>query len=230
MDQRPSPDLCGGTGATRFPTATIKQYFEEGRALRTETVINDTYDFGVRRRLINLDDLKEVGFKATRRLLDVQRISHDCPIGAATFDALHHPVAVDQRRVSALRFGDPRIQAVMAAILLCAFLPRGFNNRQLREAVADLLLTDAYGSRQATYDLRRLRRRGMIERIPSSHHYRLTQTGHRVALAHCRIHRRTLSPVLAAAFDDKAPPKLGRILHSLDHEVRKLWEGQPLAA
>ena len=213
-----------------YRRSRIKQYFKEGRALRTETVINDTYDFGVKRRLINLDDLKEVGFKATRRLLDVQRISHNCPIGAATFETLHQPVIVDERRVSALRFGDPRIQAVLAAILLYAFLPRGFNNRHMREAVADLLLTDAYGSRQATYDLRRLRLRGMIERIPSSHRYRLTQTGHRVALAYCRIHRRTLSPALAAAFDDKVPPKLGRILHSLDHEVSKLWEGQPLAA
>lgn len=71
--------------------------------------------------------------------------------------------------MSALRFGDPRIQAVLAAILLHTFLPMGFNNRQMREAVAQFLVTEAYGSRQATYDLRRL-----IERIPSSHRYRLT--------------------------------------------------------
>ncbi len=145
-------------------------------------MINNTYDFGIKRRLINLDDLKEVGFHATRRLLDVQRISHDCPIGAATFDALHQPVVVDERRVSALRFGDPRIQAVLAAILLHVFLPMGFNNRQMREAVADLLSTDTYGSRQATYDLRRLRLRGLIEMIPSSHRYRLTQEGRRSLL------------------------------------------------
>lgn len=71
-------------------SARIKQDFKEGHALRTETVINDAYDFGVKRGPINLEDLKEVGFRTTRRLLDVQRISHDCPIGAAAFDALHH--------------------------------------------------------------------------------------------------------------------------------------------
>ena len=53
-------------------------------------MINDAYDFGVKRGPINLEDLKEVGFRTTRRFLDVQRISHDCPIGAAAFDALHH--------------------------------------------------------------------------------------------------------------------------------------------
>ena len=70
--------------------ARIKQDFKEGHALRTETVINNAYDFGVKRGPINLEDLKEVGFRTTRRFLDVQRISHDCPIGAAAFDALHH--------------------------------------------------------------------------------------------------------------------------------------------
>ncbi len=213
-----------------YKHSRIKQYYKEGRALRTETVINDTYDFGIKRRLINLDDLKEVGFRANRRLLDVQRISHDCPVGVATFDELHQPVLVDERRVSALRFGDPRIQAVLAAILLHGFLPMGFNNRQMREAVAQLLVTEAYGSRQATYDLRRLRLRGLIERIPSSHRYRLTQTGQRIALAYCRIYRRTLTPTLAAVFDDKAPPRLGRVVRTLDDEIGKLWEGQPLAA
>ena len=213
-------------------------------------MINDTCDFGIKRRLINLDDLKEVGFRATRRLLDVQRISHDCPIGAAAFDALHHPVVVDQRRVSALRFGDPRVQAVFAAVLLYAvllyavllyafllyafllyaFLPMGFTNRQTREAVAGLLSTDTYGPRQATCDLRRLRLRGMIERIPSSHRYRLTESGQKIALACCRIYRRTLTPTLAAALDHKAPPRIGRSLHALDHEIGKLWQGRTLAA
>ena len=108
----------------------IKRHFKEGRALRSETVISNTYDFGVRRRLRNLDDLKEVGFKANRRLLDVQRIGHDCPIGVETFDALHRPAVVDDRRVSALRFGDPRIQTVTAALLMHVFLPAGFSNRQ----------------------------------------------------------------------------------------------------
>ncbi|MYA87701.1 MAG: hypothetical protein F4X97_04490 [Boseongicola sp. SB0662_bin_57] len=91
---------------------------------------DNTYGFGVRRRLCNLDDLKEVGFKANRRLLDVQRSSHDCPIGVETFDAFHRPAVVDGRRVSAMRFGDPRIQAVTAALLMHVFLPAGFSNRQ----------------------------------------------------------------------------------------------------
>ena len=52
-----------------YKHSRIKQYHKEGRALRTETVINDTYDFDVGRRLGNLEDLKKIGFAANRRLL-----------------------------------------------------------------------------------------------------------------------------------------------------------------
>ena len=51
-----------------------------------------------------------------------------------------------------MRFGDPRIQAVLTALLMHVFLPAGFSNRQLREAVAHLTRTDGHGTGQATYD------------------------------------------------------------------------------
>ena len=88
-----------------YKRSRIKQYYKEGRALRTETVINDTYDFGIGRRLRNLDDLKKIGFAANRRLLGVQTLSHDCTIGADVLDGLHRPAHIDGQRASALRFG-----------------------------------------------------------------------------------------------------------------------------
>ena len=54
-----------------YKSARIKQYHKEERALRTETTINNTYDFLVGKRLINLSKLREIGFAANRRLLEV---------------------------------------------------------------------------------------------------------------------------------------------------------------
>ena len=86
-----------------------KQYHKEGRALRTETTINNTYDFGVGRLLLgNFDKLKRLGFSANRRLLNVQRPSHNCLLGATAFDALQSPRIVASQCASALRFGDLR--------------------------------------------------------------------------------------------------------------------------
>jgi hypothetical protein len=56
-----------------YKTTRIKQYHKEGRALRTETTINHTRDFGIGKSLKNLPALRQTGFQANRRLLDVQK-------------------------------------------------------------------------------------------------------------------------------------------------------------
>ena len=80
-----------------FKSSRVKQYHKEGVALRTETTINDARDFGIGKRLHNLPALREVGFSANRRLLTVQRISHDPIIGAAVFDHVAKPLDLDDR-------------------------------------------------------------------------------------------------------------------------------------
>ena len=141
-----------------------------------------------------------------------------------TFEQLHRPIVVDERRVSALRFGDPRIQALLAALLTFRLLPMGFANREWREQVAPLLdvSADAYGSGRASYDLRRLRLRGLVERLPRSHRYRVAEAGQRIALCYCRGQRRVLAPARSALFDDKAPPALGRLVARFDHHIHRL--------
>src|SRR5512135_1419601 len=75
-----------------YKNSKIKQYHKLGRALRTETTINDTRDFKIGKRLTNLPALREIGFTANRRLLDVQRLSHDPITGASAFQAVTSPV------------------------------------------------------------------------------------------------------------------------------------------
>ena len=215
-----------------YKHSRIKQYHKEGRALRTETVINDTYDFDVGRRLRNLDDLKQIGFAANRRLLGVERLSHDATIGAETLAALHRSAHIDGQRAAALRFGDPRVQALLAALLRFDLLPAGFRNRELREAVAPLrgMSFDDYNAGQMTYDLRRLRLRGLIERIPRSQRYRLTAEGLCIALAYHRTQARVLGPVLSATLDGESSTRLQAAVAAYDREVGHLWEGHALAA
>ena len=79
-----------------YKKTRIKQYHKEGQALRTETTINDTRDFAIGRRIENLAELRKIGFAANRRLLDVQRIGHNCFIGEASFQEMQKPVVVDE--------------------------------------------------------------------------------------------------------------------------------------
>jgi hypothetical protein len=167
-----------------YKSSRVKQYHKEGIALRTETTINNTRDFGIGKRLPNLPALREIGFNANRRLLAVQRISHDPADGQTAFEHITRPLDLDGRRVAALRFADPRVHALLAALVVFRLLPNGFANRDLRAHVAPLLgqTADSMTPGQMTYDLRRLRLHGLIERIPGTHRYRPTTLGFTTAV------------------------------------------------
>ena len=163
----------------------------------------------------------------------VQRISHDCSIGTERFEDLHASRIVAGQRASSLRFGDPRVQALFAALVAFRLLPEGFANRDLRETVAPLmgLSVEDYHRNRTTYDLRRLRLRGLIERIPRTRRYRVTEDGLRIALCYHRTHARVMRPAIAVGCDAAArPARLRRVFDAFDHEINRLWEGRQLAA
>jgi hypothetical protein len=189
-----------------YKRSRIKQYHKEGRALRTETTINDLGDFDIGKRLSNLPAARRIGFLANRRLLNVQRISQDCALGEDAFHGVNEPVEVDGQRASGLRFADAAVQALFSALLVFRLLPRGFSNRDLRNHWAPLLgkapadMTPG----QMTYHLRRLRLHALIERIPGTHNYRVTKQGWRTALFCTRTFNRILRPGLAQIIPAKA--------------------------
>jgi hypothetical protein len=182
-----------------YKRSRIKQYHKEGQALRTETTINDTRDFGIGRLLHNLPELRLVGFAANRRLLEVERISHDCALGEDAFQELQQSGQINGQRVSALRFADPRVQALLHALLMFVFLARGFANKDLRRVFAVLLgqRSDDISPGRMTFELRRLRLHGLIERVPKTHRYHLTDLGLRTAMFYTRVYSRVLRPGLA---------------------------------
>jgi hypothetical protein len=182
-----------------YKRSRIKQYHKEGQALRTETTINDTHDFGIGRLLHNLPELRRIGFAANRRLLQIEQISHDCALGDDAFQDLQRPRQVDCQRAPALRFGDASAQALLNALLMFVFVARGFTNKDLRQAFAVLLVrrADDITPGRMGYELRRLRLRGLIHRLPKTHRYRLTDEGLRTALFYTRLYSRLLRPAMA---------------------------------
>lgn len=110
-----------------YKNTKIKQYHQAGRALRTETTINHAGACKLGKRLQHLPALREIGFRAHRRLLDGQRLRHDCTIGAAAFRRVNESVVVDGQRASAVRFAAPTVPALFHALLVFRLLPRGFS-------------------------------------------------------------------------------------------------------
>ena len=186
-----------------------RSIFKEQRALRTETTINDPLDFQRTKGLDTLPHLRAIGRQINTKLLNVERIADGAIPTPSFFERLQLPtLSPTGQRVSALRFGDPRVQALLAALCRFSHLPSGFQNRDLRPLVAALLGRNlaSHTAGAMTYDLRRLRLHGVIRRAPRSLRYTLTPNGLRAAFLYTTLYRRLRRP----------PPPLPRI-HTYSH-------------
>jgi len=160
------------------------------------------------KRLSNLPALRQVGFTANRCLLGVQRISHNPADGITALAAVSDPITTPSgTRIAGMRITDPRVQSLLAAICAVQLLPGGFTSRDLRTHLAPLLGRHLAGitSGQITYDLRRLRIHGLIERLPRTHRYQITPAGIRTALFLTRLNQRFLIPG-TAQITGSSPP------------------------
>jgi hypothetical protein len=182
-----------------YRSSRLKQYFKEGRGLRTESVFCDTRDFDIGRRVCakNWNALRAVGETVNRRLCDAEAQDAMPAPDVATFHRVTRPSKTqDGLYAPGLRFGDPRVVAVLAALVGFCNLIQGFTNRQLATRTSQFL-GGPYTSRQATYDLRRLTRKGLIRRLRKKHRYALTPIGRAVAVLFTKTYGRVLSPGLA---------------------------------
>ena len=220
-------DTIGVTVNADYKHSRVKQYLKDGRALRIETVINTPDDLLCKRRLVHLDELQAKARAVNARLLDTERVGQGCVLASPAFERVALPTLTeDGRRAPALRFGDPRVMALLGA--LCVGLNAlGFTNRSLRAQVNHLLGV-AYTVNQMSYDLARLRRNDHIQRLPHTNTYVLTPDGQRVAVFYTKVHDRLLRPLLAADHPP-APPELRTALAAIDRHVRNYVDQARLA-
>jgi predicted MarR family transcription regulator len=97
------------------------------------------------------------------------------------------------------------------------FAVTGITNKSLR-AGATAITRQPYSRGQASYDLRRLRLKGLVVKRPRSNTYDLTEDGRRFALFYTKVHDRVLAPLMTA---DRAPapPELSNALRVIDTHV-----------
>lgn len=205
-----------------FKHSRIKQYLKDGRALRVETVVNSPDDIvgRGRRRLVNLEELVAKSRDVNARLLDTERVGQGCVLASPAFERVaRSTLTQDGRRSPALRFGDPRVMALLGALSI-TLNALGFTNRSLRAQVSHLLgvSIDDYTINQASYDLYRLRLNGLIQRRPHTNTYDLTSEGLRVAIFYTKVHDHLLRPLIAADAPP-APTELRAALKTIEAHV-----------
>jgi hypothetical protein len=211
----------------RYKHSVLKIYFKDGRAIRIEMMINNAADFGLNRGLLkNWDALVTLGRRCNRRLLEQLTISQDCFVPLHEVRSLGQPTRLENgQRASALRFTDERVIALCAALVCQVFVHGELANKTLRPRVAQFLNRDleSYTSAQMSYDLRRLRLKGLLVRIPGSHNYRLTELGTKIAVFFTKLYERVFRPGLSACVSEHLlPTTLADALRTVAAEIDAL--------
>jgi hypothetical protein len=218
----------------QYKNFDLKQYFKEGRGCRTEGTFRNPNDFGIHKGLSNLPYLRKIGREINRRLLEVERVSHNSGLSGDSIQRVVQPtVTEDGKKAPSLKFGQPRVMALLLALTLFQHLIDGFHNRDLRSLVIHLLgvTTEQYTASQMTYDLRRLRLKGLIFRPPRTNRYFVTPYGWKVARLFSRLEARVFRPAMAmfTANDAVLPFRLRQALDRVDAQLdRLIYDAFPL--
>jgi hypothetical protein len=189
----------------------------------------------VNKGLSNLPYLQKIGREVNRRLLEVERVSHNSGLSGDSIQRVVQPTVTDDgEKAPALKFGPPRVMALFLALTLFQHLIDGFHNRDLRSLVVDLLgvTNGQYTASQMSYDLRRLRLKGMIFRPPRTHRYFVTPYGWKVARLFSRLEARVFRPAVAMFTGNDAvlPFPLRASLDRIDTQLDQLiYEAFPQA-
>jgi hypothetical protein len=146
----------------------------------------------------------------TGRIFFEEVIRENLDIGRPTQVSLVFDRKINPQRAAALVFADPRLQSLLHILLLFLLIQCTFTHKDVRKHLAPLLgkkpsqLTPG----RITYDLRRLRLHGLIERIPKTHCYRITAKGLRAAIFYTRLYNRSLRAGLAIVSSHVAASEL----------------------
>ena len=198
-----------------YKNSRLKQYLKDGVALRIETVINDPKDLRCNRLLPNLPELQDKARAINARLLHTEMVGQGTALVSPVIERITRPTVTDEgRKAPALRFGDLRVQALAGATAAMLFTVTGITSQTLRGLMTGLLHRP-YSMNQASYDLSRLARNGLIERVPGRNRYTLTRDGLLFACFYTRVYDHVLRPLMAPDRPN-APPELTAALATLD--------------
>src|SRR6516225_9666260 len=198
-----------------YKSSRLKQYLKDGVALRIETVVNSPKDLLCNRMLANLPELQAKARAINARLMETETVGQGTALVSPVIERITRPTLTGEgRKAPALRFGDLRVQALAGAIAAMLFTVTGITNRSLR-ALMTGLLHRPYSMNQASYDLSRLARNGLIKRVPGRNRYTLTRDGLLFAHFYTKVYDHLLRPLMAPDRPN-APPELAAALDILD--------------
>lgn len=204
--ERPTYDLQ--VFRLQFGNLVLKMYTKGERVLRIEAVAHDSKELRCGKALQNAPRMVAALRGMVDRFLNLAQYAHQAFLDEGALDELPQPTLRGKQRLAGVDVNKPRMRAVMEAVMALAPKPGGFSIEQLAQRVREMAgyPAEAYGVRQAAYDLKKLRGKEMVERVEGTRRYTATLPGFATMCALVIIREKVIKPVMAGA----ARPKRGR--------------------
>ena len=210
--------------------AFIKQYEKFSTFLRNEICSNNLRDFGLRKGLDHLDDVRQRFLQVTDRFASFQAQWLNVHVDFPLLSRIALPIQVGTARVPGIKIQDPRIIRVMEVFLHGGTTIGGWTARAIHKAILDTfrLPESKYRLNQLRYDLRKMKAHGLLERDGSRYAYRLTTKGTQVSLLFLLFHKRLCGPLANSCFHHRPDPghrpnsKLEDAYHKADAAIEQI--------
>lgn len=179
----PAPEVCIETPdynltifKIHFGRLTVKLYDKGERTLRAEVVVHNTKDLKCKRGVGSFGEIVEKLETIMCSFLSNIDSAHVATIDDGTFEQLVTPSQFGKNRLAGIDLNKKRIKQVAIALLSLSMKPGGFTSKDLSNVVKGRLKKE-YSPRNASYDIKKFRGKGVVEKIPNSIRYRMTGTG-----------------------------------------------------
>ena len=213
-----------------YRNAFIKQYEKFSTYLRNEACSNNLADFGLKKGLEHLAQVREKLLAVTDRFAAFQAQWLNVHVDFPLLQRLALPIAVGTTKYPGIKIHDTRMIRLMEVLLHSGTVVSGWTARQIHEALLTTfdIRAERYGLNQLRYDLRKLKAHGLMTRDGKRYAYRLTEKGTKVALLFILFHKQLCGPLANSLFHHQpatAPSpksKLETALHKADRSIQSI--------
>jgi len=228
--ERPVYDLT--VFKLHFGKLTVKLYTKGERVLRSEAIVHNTKALHCGRSLPKFPEVVTELAGILQRFLDALDCVDSAFIADDAFDQLAQPGCVGQTRVAGVNLDNPRMRAVIEAVLALAAAPKGFLVAAVAAKVCEIRGLDpaAYRARHAAYDLKKLRGKNWVRTIARSRSYEVVPEGVQAMTAILVLRDKVIKPLLAATAKPSQtdPPErltpLDALYHTLQDNMCQLFQ------
>jgi hypothetical protein len=213
-----------------FKHAFLKQYEKFSTFLRNELCSNNLADFGLRKALDHLDEVRQTFQAITGRFAGYQAQWLNVHVDFPLLQRIALPITIGSVRYPGIKIHDVRVIRLCEVLLHGGTHVGGWTAKQIHQAVLTTFrLSDRnYGLNQLRYDLRKLKGHGLLERDGSRYAYRLTAKGVQVALLFLFFHKRLCGPIANSCFHNRPDPhhrpnsRLEAAYHRADKAIQNI--------